>query len=144
MAEHFLAAASAASRLRRRAMAQVKVLLVDDEQDFVQTLARRLRRRNFEVRTATDGRYALELIRQDVPDIVVVDLHMPGIDGTELIGRMKALYPDINVVVLTGEPWGQKVGDALRLGALGCLEKPLNFSLLTDLIKTAAVSGRAE
>ncbi len=124
-------------------MAQVKVLLVDDENDFVTTLARRLSRRNFDVRTATNGHLALQMIQEDVPDVVVADLHMPEIDGTEIVGRLRFLYPDVQVVLLTGEPWGEKVKEALQLGALGCLEKPLNISELTDLIRSAAASDPA-
>ncbi len=125
-------------------MTQVKVLLVDDEHEFVTALARRLGRRNLGARIATSGEQALQQIQKDIPDVVVVDLNMPGMDGPDIVRRIKALDPRIEVVALTGEPWGKKAREVLQLGALRCLEKPLNFDELLALIISAELSDPRE
>jgi len=132
------------SEFWRWAMAQIKVLLVDDEREFVTSLARRLARRNIETRIATSGEQALHQIQERIPDVVVVDLNMPEIDGPEIVRRIKVMHPRIHVVALTGEPWGKKVKDVLQLGALGCLEKPLNIDELVALIMKVEGSDLAE
>ena len=79
-----------------------KILLVDDEREFVQTLSERLLIRDMGSAVAYDGESALELIREDEPEVMILDLRMPGIDGFEVLKRVKKTSPDIEVIILTG------------------------------------------
>ena len=83
-------------------MEQIKVLLVDDEDEFVKSLSERIQMRDFESGVALNGEQALNLLDQDIPDVMVLDLKMPGIGGMEVLRRMKKTYPQVEVVMLTG------------------------------------------
>ena len=79
-----------------------KVLLVDDEKEFVESLSERLELRNLKPDIAYDGEQAIETVKKEKPDVMVLDLRMPGIDGLEVLRQVKKKHPDIEVVVLTG------------------------------------------
>ena len=114
-----------------------KVLLVDDEQEFVDTLAERMRSRGMEVATSNSGGDALDLVDRDAYDVVVLDLQMPGMDGIEVLERIKQRRPDIQVVLLTGHATVEKGVEAMKLGALEFLEKPVDLSTLSEIIHKA-------
>ncbi len=80
-----------------------KLLLVDDERQFVQTLSERLRLREIGSVVAYDGETALDMIREEEPDVMILDLKMPGIDGIEVLKRVKQTNPPIEVIILTGQ-----------------------------------------
>jgi len=79
-----------------------KVLLVDDEREFVQTLSERLLMRDMGSAVAYDGESALNLVEEDEPEVMILDLKMPGIDGIEVLRRVKETNPEIEVIILTG------------------------------------------
>jgi two-component system, OmpR family, response regulator CpxR len=79
-----------------------KVLLVDDEREFIQTLSERLEMRDIGAAVAFDGESALELVEDDAPEVMLLDLQMPGINGIEVLKKVKAEHPEIEVVILTG------------------------------------------
>jgi len=114
-----------------------KVLLVDDEEEFVDTLAERMRSRGMEVATSNSGGDALDLVDRDAYDVVVLDLQMPGMDGIEVLERIKQRRPDIQVVLLTGHATVEKGVEAIKLGALEFLEKPVDLSTLSEIIHKA-------
>jgi DNA-binding NtrC family response regulator len=114
-----------------------KVLLVDDEEEFVETLAERMRSRGMEVATSNSGRDALELVEDEPYDVVVLDLQMPGMDGIEVLERIKRRQPDIQVVLLTGHATVEKGVEAIKRGALEFLEKPIDISTLSEVIHNA-------
>jgi len=114
-----------------------KVLLVDDENEFVETLAERMRTRGMEVSTSNSGADALQLVDDEDFDVVVLDLKMPGIDGLDALQRIKRRRPDIQVVLLTGHATVEKGVEAIKLGALEFLEKPVDLASLTDAIHKA-------
>ena len=114
-----------------------KVLLVDDEEEFVETLAERMRSRGMEVATSNSGGDALDLIDQEPYDVVVLDLQMPGMDGLEALARIKRRQPDIQVVLLTGHATVEKGVEAMKQGALEFLEKPIDLSKLSEVIHNA-------
>jgi len=114
-----------------------KVLLVDDEEEFVETLAERMRNRGMDVETSTSGRDALDLIDEDSFDVVVLDLKMPGMDGLEALARIKKRRPEIQVVLLTGHATVEKSVEAMKQGALEFLEKPIDLSKLAEVIHHA-------
>ena len=114
-----------------------KVLLVDDEEEFVETLAERMRTRGMDVSTSNSGANALQLVDDEDFDVVVLDLKMPGVDGIEALKRIKRRRPDIQVVLLTGHATVEKGVEAIKEGALEFLEKPVDLRSLTDAIGKA-------
>jgi CheY-like chemotaxis protein len=111
-----------------------EVLLVDDEQEFIQTLSERLRERNLDAAVAYDGESALHMIHEHEPEVMILDLNMPGINGVEVLQRIKTSNPDIKVIILTGHG-GEKVRETcLKMGAFAYLQKPIDFSQLANII----------
>jgi len=114
-----------------------KVLLVDDEREFVQTLSERLMMRDLGPAIAYDGESALNLIKEDEPDVMIVDLKMPGIDGLEVLRKVKQTRPEIEVIILTGHGHEEDRELCMQLGAFAYLQKPLDINVLSDTIKKA-------
>jgi len=114
-----------------------KVLLVDDEREFVQTLSERLGMRDIGSAAAFDGESALALVREDEPEVMLLDLRMPGIDGMEVLRRVKTEHPEIEVVVLTGHGTDEDRKRCMESGAFAYLEKPVDIDVLSDTIRRA-------
>ncbi len=115
-----------------------KVLLVDDETEFVNTLQERLRLRDMDSDVAYDGEQALQLFKtDDVPDVVILDLKMPGIDGMEVLRRIRKAYPKVQVIMLTGHGTDKDEKEAKELGAFAYLKKPVDLNTLTQTMKAA-------
>ena len=114
-----------------------KVLLVDDEREFVQTLSERLMMRDLGPAVAYDGESALNLINEDEPDVMIVDLKMPGIDGFEVLRKVKETRPEIEVIVLTGHGHEEDRERCMQQGAFAYLQKPLDINELSEIIKQA-------
>jgi two-component system, OmpR family, response regulator CpxR len=114
-----------------------KILLVDDEREFVQTLSERLLMRDMGSAVAYDGESALEVAREDEPDVMILDLKMPGIDGIEVLRRVKATQPEIEVIILTGHGSEADKELCLQLGAFAYLQKPVDVEELSATIKRA-------
>jgi DNA-binding NtrC family response regulator len=120
-------------------MKEIKVLLVDDEEDFVRTLAERLQLRGEQLGpdVALDGETALRTVEKGVPDVMVLDLRMPGIDGLEVLKRTKENYPEVQVIILTGHGSEKDEEEARRLGAYDYLQKPVAIDRLVETIRKA-------
>ena len=114
-----------------------KVLLVDDEREFVQTLSERLLLREMGSAVAYDGESALTLIKDDEPEVMILDLKMPGIDGIEVLRRVKSTNPDIEVIMLTGHGSEADREVCMNLGAFAYLQKPVDIDLLSETLKKA-------
>lgn len=114
-----------------------KILLVDDEKEFVQTLSERLLTRNLESSVVYDGEQALEYIKEDEPEVMVLDLKMPGIDGIEVLRRVKRDHPYVEVIILTGHGSEKEEAIANELGAFAYLQKPVNVDHLAQVMKAA-------
>lgn len=115
-----------------------KVLLVDDELDFVEVLADRLVARNLDVSTANSGEEALEAARERNFDAIVLDMAMPGMDGLETLERLLEINSDLQVILLTGRATLEQAATAIRIGALDLLEKPADLDTLVEKIEKAA------
>ena len=115
-----------------------RILLVDDEKDFVETLAERMRSRDMTVSTATSAAGALDLIEEKSFDAIVLDLQMPGMDGLEALEMIKAKNPNLQVILLTGQATVEKGIQAMKLGAMDLLEKPADIDTLTEKNKKAS------
>jgi len=116
---------------------KLKVLLVDDEKEFVESLSERLELRNLDPKIAYDGEQALQAVKEGAPDFMVLDLRMPGIDGIEVLRRVKKTHPDVQVVILTGHGTDREVKMAEKLGAAAYLEKPIDIDKLVSLLNRA-------
>jgi len=124
-------------------MEKMRVLLVDDEEEFVSALAERLHLRGIEASTAIDGEKALEKIREDPPQVVILDVMMPGIGGHEVLRRIKREFPQVQVILLTGRGSQNEGIEGMRLGAFDYLIKPLKIEELIQKMQDA-VKGRIE
>jgi DNA-binding response OmpR family regulator len=114
-----------------------KVLLVDDEEDFVSTLAERLRMRGIQARTAGNGEEALRSIAVDPPHVVILDVMMPGMSGLDVLRKIKADFPGIEVILLTGIGSTREGVEGMRMGALDYLMKPLQIEELIEKLRDA-------
>jgi len=114
-----------------------KILLVDDEREFVHTLSERLQTRNLDSAVVYDGEEALSFIERDEPEVMVLDLKMPGIDGIEVLRRVKQEHPRIEVIILTGHGSEREKMLAKELGAFAYLQKPVDIDRLSQVMKDA-------
>ena len=118
-------------------MAETKVLLVDDEVEFTETLSERLKSRGLNVDSAKSGDEALKKISEVSYDAIFLDLAMPGMDGIETLRNLLSKNPDLQVILLTGHATIDKSVEAVKLGAKDFLEKPANIDKLLEKIKEA-------
>ena len=109
-------------------MERIRLLLVDDEEDFRTTLSSRLKKREFEVTQVESGYQALEVIKEQAIDVAIVDVKMPGMDGLETLRQMKQLNPQIEVIMLTGHASVESGIEGMRLGAFDYLMKPCDIN----------------
>jgi DNA-binding NtrC family response regulator len=116
---------------------KAKVLLVDDEEDFLATLAERLESRGLKVNTVTRGEDAVATVEGQNFDLIILDLAMPGIDGLETLKRIKARQPDAEIIMLSGKGSVKTSTEAMKLGAEDFMEKPVNITELMDKISEA-------
>lgn len=114
-----------------------RVLLVDDEREFVQTLSERLQLRDMGSAVAYDGESALAMVNEDDPEVMIIDLKMPGIDGMEILRQVKATRPEIEVIVLTGHGSEKDRQECMALGAFAYMQKPVDIEELSDALRSA-------
>lgn len=120
---------------------KLRILVVDDEKEFCQNMKDILEMENHKVVVAYDGFSALELVKQDGFDMVLMDVKMPAMDGVETFKKMKEFAPGIQVIMVTAYAVEELLREALREGAFGTLRKPLDYSKLFSLIEEAVPSG---
>jgi DNA-binding response OmpR family regulator len=118
-----------------------RVLLVDDEEDFASTLAERLRLRGFQVETAYDGEQALQAIENSPPELVVLDVMMPGMRGMEVLQRLKVSHPHMVVILLTGHGSTRDGIEGMKQGAFDYLMKPVKIEDLIEKMREALNSS---
>ena len=114
----------------------MKVLLVDDEVDFVTTLSSRLALRGIGADVVHDGQQALDYVEKQEPDVMVLDLNMPGLQGMDVLRRLSNTNPNIQVLILTGHGMNQEEQEARRLKAFDYLRKPMDINTLADRIRS--------
>jgi len=119
-------------------MSESTVLLVDDEADFVEVLAERLEARGLAVDTAENGEVALEKAQARPFDAILLDMAMPGMDGIQTLKGLLQINPDLQVILLTGRATLGQAVQAMKLGALDLLEKPVEIETLVARIEEAA------
>lgn len=116
-----------------------RVLLVDDEVDFVEMFSLRLKEQGERVLSAHSGMEALKVLEKNQIDVVVLDIRMPGMDGIETLKQIKALYPLVEVILLTGHGSTQTAVDGMKLGAFDYLVKPADFADIREKLEKARI-----
>jgi two-component system OmpR family response regulator len=124
-------------------MEPVRVLVVDDEQDFASAIVERLARRGFLASAVFSGVQALEAMKETEYDAVVLDLKMPGMDGLQTLQAMRQMDPNVKVIVLTGHGTLASGIGGMQLGAADFLQKPVTIESLCAAIEAAAEKFRA-
>jgi len=115
----------------------IRVLLVDDEEQFVEVLAQRLQARNCQVESAFNGDDAIAFINAHEVDVVILDVLMPGRDGVETLREIKRIKPLVEVIMLTGHGTVETAIQGMKLGAYDYLMKPTDTTELVDKITKA-------
>ncbi|MGD9972552.1 MAG: response regulator [Desulfatirhabdiaceae bacterium] len=113
------------------------VLFVDDEIDFLDTLMKRMKKRNVSVSGVNRGEDAIEYLKTHSIDVVVLDMRMPGMDGIETLREIKKLNPLLEVIMLTGHACLEAAREGMELGAFDYLMKPLNIDELLYKLQDA-------
>ncbi len=114
-----------------------KVLLVDDEKDFVEMLSLRLKDAGEKVSAAYSGKECLDILERNNIDVVLLDIRMPGMDGMETLGEIKKRFPLVEVIMLTGHGSAETAVEGMKLGAFDYLLKPADFEELTSKLQGA-------
>ena len=115
----------------------IKLLIVDDEEQFLESIAKRLEMREFDVTTANRGEKAVEITRDNKFDLALVDLKMPGMDGKKLLEILKKEHKFLEVIILTGHGSVDSAVDCTKLGAFSYLPKPYELEKLLEKLKEA-------
>jgi DNA-binding NtrC family response regulator len=114
---------------------RIRVLLVDDEVGFVDVIAKRMSRRNIDVFKAYSGAEALQAMRKNEFDVVVLDLKMEDMDGIEVLKILKKMAPHLAVIMLTGHGSETAARDGIRFGAADYLTKPCDLDMLVQKVR---------
>ena len=123
-------------------MADYRVLLVDDEEEFVSALSERLTLRGIEVDSALNGEEALARLVEKDFEVVILDVMMPGLGGLEVLRQIKLIHPNTQVILLTGHGSTREGIEGMRLGAFDYLIKPVDIEEMLAKMKEAAKTAR--
>lgn len=118
-------------------MLKPRILIVDDEKRFVTTLIKQLTERELEVSGVYSGKEAIEEVKNKLYDVIILDVKMPGLDGTETLQELKKINPGIEVIMLTGHASVASAVEGMRLGACEYLMKPCDIEELMEKISEA-------
>ena len=123
-------------------MEPFSVLLVDDETDFLRTIMKRLSKRGIHATGATSGEEAIAMLAESPRDVVVLDVKMPGMDGLTLLRRIKAAWPETEIIMLTGHASIESAMEGMACGAMDYLMKPADFEDLIYKLEDAVRKKR--
>ena len=116
---------------------QIRLLIVDDDEKLLKTMAERLVLNDFDVTTASEGKHAIKAAKKGRFDVAIVDLKMPGMDGIELLTILKKKHKFLEIIILTGFASLESAVECTKLGAFGYIEKPFKFDSLLEKLKEA-------
>ena len=116
---------------------KIKLLMVDDEVKFLESISKRLELKNFDVTTASNGQEAIASAEKGLFDVAVVDFKMPGMDGAQVLKTLKANHKYLEIIMLTGHATVDSAVECTKLGAFKYLEKPYDFDKLVEVITEA-------
>ncbi len=120
------------------------MLIADDEVEFASTIVARLNLRNYTATMANSGKAALTAIEEEQPDVLLLDLKMPDLDGLEVLAGLKEKYPGLAVIILTGHGSFEAGRKGMELGAFDYVMKPVDLNLLITKIEEASRSKAAD
>ncbi len=120
---------------------RIRLLLVDDEEGYVNVLSKRMSKRSIHVTTALSGSEGIQRLRKDEFDVAILDLKMEDMDGMEVLKIFKKMDPDMPVIMLTGHGSEKAAREGLELGAFDYLTKPCDLEDLMDKIREACQKG---
>jgi DNA-binding response OmpR family regulator len=120
---------------------RIKVLLVDDEEGYVNVLSKRMSKRNIEVTPALSGSAAIQLLRRQNFDVAILDLKMEDMDGIEVLKIFKKMDPQLPVIMLTGHGSEKAAREGLQFGAFDYLTKPCELDELIAKLRAAGRKG---
>ena len=118
------------------------ILIVDDEQSIRKSLTGILQDEGFSPSSTASGEAAIEKISQEKPDLILLDIWMPGMDGMETLSRIRDMYPDQLVVMMSGHGTIETAVKATKLGAYDFIEKPLSLEKVLLCIQNAVKVSR--
>ncbi len=118
-------------------MRKIKVLIIDDEPDFLETIVKRLKKRQIEAVGVSSGEEAISRVRDESFDVAIVDMRMPGMDGIETLKELKRTTPLMEVIMLTGHASVESGMQGMQLGAFDYVIKPADFEELFEKINQA-------
>ena len=117
-----------------------RILIADDEVDFASTLATRLELRGYVTKIANSGEETLEAISRQIPDLLLLDLKMPDLDGLEILAKLRENNKELKVIILTGHGSFSSGNQGMTLGAFDYIMKPVDLSLLLEKITEATAA----
>ena len=128
----------AVDRADQARLDRIKLLLVDDEEGYVNVLANRLSKRNIDVTKAYSGTQGIQAVRKADFHVAVLDLKMEDMNGIEVLKIFKKMYPEMEVIMLSGHGSEQSAREGIELGAFDYLTKPCELEELVEKIREAA------
>jgi DNA-binding NtrC family response regulator len=130
--------------MKQQKKEHIRVLIADDEVEFIETLGTRLKLRNFETTTVSSGMAALKAVEEETPDVLVLDLKMPDLNGLEVLAKVKEDYPAVEVIILTGHGSFEAGREGMDQGAFDYIMKPVDLNQLIAKIEEAYLKGKAD
>ncbi len=124
-------------------MQNTRLMIVDDEERFLKTTKYLMEKRKCIVFTAPGGREALDILNKQALDVVILDVKMPGMDGVEVLRRIKQAAPLVEVIMLTGHSTTESAVEGMKLGAFDYLLKPCDINILSGKVMEARDKKRA-
>ncbi len=121
-----------------------KLLIVDDEKNVRESMVSLLRTKGYDTEGAESGAAALQKIRSQSFDLLVLDFRMPGMDGLETFRRAKEINPEIAAIILTGYGTSEREIEGLRLGVKKFVRKPITIDQLANVINDVLAKARIE
>ena len=118
------------------------ILVVDDEKDICDFLEDLLTEENYRTFTALNGEKAIDITRKEKPDLILLDIKMPGMDGIEVLEKIKGIDPEIPVIMITGYGSLKTAREAMKLGAYDYITKPFDLKFIRQVIKDALSEGK--
>ncbi len=112
-----------------------KILIVDDQYGIRILLNEVLQKEGYDTYQAANGLQALEIVQENVPDLILLDMKIPGMDGIEILKRVKALYPDMKVIIMTAYGELDMIQEAMDLGAMTHFAKPFDIVEIREAVQ---------
>lgn len=122
-------------------MAKPRIVAIDDEVEFIDFLKNYFELRGYDIDVAIRGAKGIEIVKEKKPDVVLIDLKMPGIDGDEVLKLLKSLDTKMKVIFITAyDDGGKTKARLIKMGAYACLDKPISsLKDLEEMVNKAVV-----